>query len=93
MVESLGVLPWLSQRLTRPYVFADGAGHSGHDLIHLMSWFNHDPIDPNILANIKVPVLILAGELDEVSRPRLGVATRHIRLTIALAFRVVSSRH
>ena len=41
-----------------------------------MAWFNHEPIDPNILANIKVPVLILAGELDEVCpNPLSGPST------------------
>lgn len=59
--------------LTRGKMVADGAGHSGHDLAHLTHWLADPPLPAEDLAAIKVPIMILAGELDQVRErlPRL----------------------
>lgn len=32
-----------------------------------MAWYAREPVPPAVLAGIKVPVMILAGEIDQVS--------------------------
>jgi len=56
---------------------SDGAGHSVHDAYHLIRWLDDPPLSADGLAAIKVPIMILAGELDQVS-------VRHTTLSTAL---------
>ena len=67
MCASLSVGP---VALTTPplasFVLADGAGHSGHELYHLTHWLADPPLPAEDLAAIKVPIMILAGEIDQV---------------------------
>lgn len=48
----------------------DGTGHSSHDLSHILRMVaTREPIPTDLLAKIKVPVMIFHGSLDKIVSP------------------------
>lgn len=52
---------------------ADGVGHDGKEVTHIIHWSDRAPIPPQQLASISVPVLILHGSEDKVVSPPAAV--------------------
>ncbi|KAM0748906.1 alpha/beta-hydrolase [Meredithblackwellia eburnea MCA 4105] len=58
-----------------------GAGHSSHDIRHLISMFDREPIPADLVAGINAPVLILQGTDDAVASPMHAAEEWRARFT------------